>query len=249
MKTNPAQLAMIMSVVFLVARSEAMAEMLMFRQGVDGYSATKDLELKGGKVPPDAFPKETAPPSTAVVSTKKAAPAPQKPSEHPKPSAHTISVDLDNGGQQSQAVIRFDDIIGKSSGKIPEGSTVTAATLTLNATSAGGSRILVHRILANWDPATLTWDTAKLGGNTEGGIQADNKEAAAPFTTFDSTRKGKFEIDILPVVKLWVAGVEKNFGLAFTCDSANGWDFDTSEAEAVDKRPLLTVTFTPPAVK
>jgi hypothetical protein len=68
----------------------------------------------------------------------------------------------------------------------------------------------------------------------------------APFTSFASDRLGKFEVDVLPAVKLWVAGSAKNNGLALISDSTNGWDFDTSEAEAVARRPALTVTFTPP---
>jgi hypothetical protein len=92
---------------------------------------------------------------------------------------------------------------------------------------------------------TITWETAQLAGNTDGGIQADNKEAAAPFTAFESNQKGVFEIDILPVVKLWVAGAEKNFGLALTCESTNGWDFDSSEAETVEHRPILAITYAP----
>jgi hypothetical protein len=232
--------------VLFVATSVSSAETITVRQGVDGYAGAKDLELLGGTVPPDSFPKEGG---VTPATTTKAAEAPKKPAPQPKPSDRSISVDLDNSGQQSQALIRFDDIIGSGAARIPQGSIVTSATLTLNASSAGGSRVLVHRILSDWDSENLTWDTAKLGGNTDGGIQADNKEAAAPFATFDSTHKGEYVIDILPVVKLWVSGAEKNFGLAFTCDSTNGWDFDTSEATAVDKRPLLTVTFTPPVAK
>jgi hypothetical protein len=87
----------------------------------------------------------------------------------------------------------------------------------------------------------------RFGGNSEGGIQADDKEATAPFVSFPSDRTGPVEIDVLPAVKLWVSGEAKNRGLAFTSDSSNGWDFDTSEAKDVDHRPMLTITFTPPA--
>jgi hypothetical protein len=86
-----------------------------------------------------------------------------------------------------------------------------------------------------------------LGGNAEGGIQADDKEATAPFTSFASNRTGAFEIDVLPAVKMWVSGEAKNHGLALTSDSTNGWDFETAEATQVDHRPMLTITFAPPA--
>jgi hypothetical protein len=246
MKTIPARFLVLSAVAIFVATSDAMAETIKFRQGSDGYTGTKDVELKGGKVPPDAFPKGGFEPAAA---TKKPAKAPAKAPPPPQATDASISVDLDNGGQQSQALIRFDDIIGNGTGQIPKGATVTAAKLTLYVSSAGGSRILVHRVLCDWDATNLTWDTVKLGGNTDGGIQADNKEAAAPFTTIDATKKGDCDIDILPVVKLWVSGAEKNFGLAFTCDSTNGWDFDSSETIAADKRPTLTITFAPPPTK
>lgn len=232
---------------FLYVEEAQSAETVKFQQGVNGYTGTKDLELKGGTIPPDAFPKAGA--ESVAATAKKRPETPVKPPEHPKSSDRVISVDLDNGGQQSQALIRFDDIIGSEPGKVPSGSIVTAASLTFHATSAGGSRVFIHRLLSDWDPVNLTWDTAKLAGNSDGGIQADNKEAAAPFTTFDSTHKGEFEIDILPVVKLWVSGAQKNHGLALTCDSANGWDFETSESTTVEQRPRLTVTFTAPTAK
>jgi hypothetical protein len=47
-------------------------------------------------------------------------------------------------------------------------------------------------------------------------------------------------------VKLWVAGTEKNLGFTLTCDSTNGWDFESSQAETVEHRPLLTISYTPP---
>jgi hypothetical protein len=228
--------------LILVVTDSASAETATFRQGVNGYHGTTDLELRGGKTPIDAFPKGGFAPPAA--ETKKPAETPKKPAEPPKATATTVSVDLDSSGQQSQALIRFDDIIGAGSGQIPAGATVTKATLTLRATSAGGQRIFVHRMLAPWDAEKLTWDAATLAGNADGGIQADNKEAAAPFTSFDSTKKGDYEIDILPVVRLWVFGKEKNYGLAFTCDSTNGWDFETAEAKDEAHRPQLTVEYT-----
>ncbi len=233
------RIELVLAGIVLVS-SSALAEEVSFRQGVNGYSGARDVEIKGGEIPIDSFPK---PGSEADAPKKK----PEKPAPHPKPTEPTISVDVDSDFQQSQALIRFDNIIGTASGQIPPGSTVTAAVLKLHVTSGGGDRVFIHRLLADWNPETLTWDTCTLGGNTEPGLQADNKEAAAPFTTFDSTKKGEYEINILPLVKLWVAGTQKNYGLAFTCSSANGWDFATSEAENVEHRPMLVVTYTTPA--
>jgi hypothetical protein len=245
MATNMARLGVIHAAIWLLATSGAMAQTVKFRQGVGGYSGTKDVELRGGKAAPDAAPKAAAKKKSGAP--KKKAEAPKAKAEAPKASDDSISVDLDNDGHQSVALIRFDDIIGKGPGQVPPGSTITSAILTLHANDAGAGKIYVHRILADWDASSITWDTAKLGENTEGGIQADGKEATAPIGSFASNRTGTFEIDVLPAVKLWVAGDAKNQGLAFTSDSTNGWDFDTSEAEDIDSRPMLTITITPPA--
>jgi hypothetical protein len=251
MATNMVRQGMIFAAILLLATPGAQAETAKFQQGVNGYAGTKDVELRGGKAAPDAAPKE-APKKKAETQKKKDA-APKKKAvakkkvEAPKDSDSSISVDLDNDAKQSVALIRFGRLIGKGPGQIPPGSTVTSAVLTLHGKDAGGGKIYVHRVLADWDASNITWDTAKLGGNIEGGIQADDKEATAPFASFASDRKGTFEIDVLPAVKLWVAGSAKNKGLAFTSDSTNGWDFDTSEAEEVGVRPMLTVTFTTPS--
>ena len=108
-----------------------------------------------------------------------------KNAEAPKASDGSISVDLDNDGHQSQVLIRFDNIVGDGPGKIPPGSTVTSAVLTLHGNSSGGGKVYVHRVMADWDATNVSWDTAKLGGNSEGGIQADDKEATAPFCSFE----------------------------------------------------------------
>ncbi len=245
-------MAVVLATLPLLATPGASAQTVTFRQGVGGYTGTKDVELRGGKAVEDASPKKESPKKKAE-SPKKKAESPKKKAESPKKAEAakatdgSISVNLDNDGLQSQALIRFDEILGDGPGKIPPGSTVTAAVLTLHGNNAGGGKIYVHRVLVDRDPSSVTWDTAKLGENTEGGIQADDKEATAAFCSFASNRKGDFQIDVLPAVKLWVSGAAKNHGLALTSDNGNGWDFDTSEAESVEHRPLLTVTFTAPS--
>lgn len=249
MATNMVRQGKILAAIWLLATPGAQAETAKFQQGVNGYTGTKDVEIRGGKALPDAAPK--AAPKKKAETPKKKDGAPKKAvakkkAEAPKESDSSISVDLDNDGKQSVALIRFGRLIGKGPGQVPPGSTVTSAVLTLHGKDAGGGKIYVHRVLADWDASNITWDTAKLGGNTEGGIQADDKEATAPIASFASDRKGTFEVDVLPAVKLWVAGTAKNKGLALTSDSTNGWDFETSEAEEVGHRPMLTITFTPP---
>ena len=253
MATNTARQGMILAAILLLATPGAQADTAKFQQGVGGYTDTIDVELRGGKAAPDAAPKDASKKKAETPKKKDGAPkkkkeaAAKKKAEAPTGSDSSISVDLDNDGKQSVALIRFRHIVGKGPGQVPPGSTVTSAVLTLHGENAGGGKIYVHRVLADWDASNITWDTAKLGGNTEGGIQADDKEATAPFASFASDRKGTFEIDVLPAVKLWVAGTAKNKGLALTSDSTNGWDFDTSEADEVGLRPMLTITFTPPS--
>jgi hypothetical protein len=235
----------------------ALAETVKFRQGVDGYAGAKDVELRGGQALPGTTPKKKAEAKKDEAGSakkkdaagKKKAAASKHEAAAPKASDPSISVDRDNHGVQSMALIRFDDIVGKGPGRVPRGSTVTSAILTVRGNDAGGGKVYVHRMLADWDASSVTWETAKLGGNSEGGIQADDKEATAPITSFATDRTGTFDIDVTATVKAWVAGTAPNHGLALTCDSTDGWDFDSSEADAVDHRPLLTITFTPPAAR
>ena len=53
---------------------------------------------------------------------------------------------------------------------------------------------------------------------------------------------------MLSAVKLWVSRSREEPRARFHHrDNGNGWDFDTSEADAVENRPMLTITFTAPA--
>ncbi len=222
MSKNTIRLGITSAVVLLVSATMSRAETVEFRQGEKGYEAATDMEIRGGETGPEIRPQPA-----------------------PTPSDPSISVDLDNYGVFSQALIRFDKIIGDGPGQIPAGSTITEAKLTILGNNPGGGSIFVHRLLADWDAKTLTWNTAKFAGNSEPGIQADDKEATAAFSSFPSDRTGVFVIDVTPAVRKWVSGDAKNYGLAFTSDSPNGWDFDTCDAEEVEARPKLTVTFTP----
>src|SRR5262249_14609595 len=180
MATNMTRQGMILAAILLLTTPVAQAGTAKFQQGVDGYTDTIDVELRGGKAAPDAAPKP-APTKKAETPKKKAGTpkkkeaAAKKKAEAPKGSDSSISVDLDNDGKQSVALIRFRHIVGKGPGQIPPGSTVTSAVLTLHGKDAGGGKIYVHRVLGDWEASNITWDTAKLGGNAEGGIQADDK--------------------------------------------------------------------------
>src|SRR5262249_21671452 len=130
MTTNMVRLTVVLGTVALYATPGVLAETARFRQGGGGDSGTKGVDDRGGKAIP-APPKEGS--NKKTEAPKKRAEAPKKPAEAPKAVDSSISVDLDNDGQQSQALIRFDDIVGTGPGQVPPGSTVTAAVLTLHA--------------------------------------------------------------------------------------------------------------------
>ena len=89
--------------------------------------------------------------------------------------------------------IRFDDLVGDSPGKIHPGfDRHFGGPQALHSNNSGGGKVYVHRIMADWDATNVSWDTAKLGGSSEGGVQADDKEATASFCSFESNRKGDF---------------------------------------------------------
>jgi hypothetical protein len=90
-----------------------------------------------------------------------------------------------------------------------------------------------------------TWDY------WDNGIDADGYEAAvAPDASIGSTSPGEtVGIDVTASLAAWSAG-ESNLGWVFlhAGPSNDGWLFYSSEAEVVDWRPELQVTYSPPCL-
>lgn len=182
-----------------------------FQQGVNDYAGTVDLEIWA------------VAPNTCLNGNINA------------------SADADNDGGESQVLLRFDDIIGTSPGKIPPRSAVHSATLVIGAFDEGNT-VHLHRMLVPFKK-TSTWNSLV------GGITADGKEASRQKDGFTfgkiSASTSAIPFDVTDTVQAWANG-SANHGWVFINTGGNGWDFYTSEFDDVKQRPKLTVEFSPP---
>jgi hypothetical protein len=211
--------ALALAVAAVLASTGAQAESLVqtFQQGAGGYTGQFDTNLRGED------------PTT------------------PGGSLAEISVDASDGGFPSQGLLRFDGVFGPGAGQIGADRVITAATLTLQVTSAG-SGIRFHELLQPWNDATITWASAGDG------IQADGIEAALA-AVFEvgandpgaNVGEGPLVLDVTLAMQRAQAGLAP-YGwalLPFLPEGTNGIDFYSAEWDFVAERPLLSVTTSP----
>lgn len=181
---------------------------LSFQQGVGGYQGTVDTELW-----------EVAP--TKVLEKQ-----------------GTMTSDADNGGGESQVLLRFEKIFGSGAGQIPPKARILSARLTVVAFDPG-STVYMHRVLIPW-AGSSTWNSMSAG------LSADEVEATKlrdGFTFGDIVMdKQAVEFDVAGAVQAWANG-ERNYGWVFINTGGNGWDFYSSNWHEVDLRPVLVVEY------
>jgi len=183
-------------------------ERVSFEQGTDGYDGTVDTMLR------------EADPETGFGT------------------ATTVSIDQNDpqgSGNGSQALLRFDGVVGDGDAQVPRGATVESATLTLE-TADDGSGASVHRMLTDWTE-DATW------ASLDGGVQADGTEAAGSADAQTGTvDTGTTRIDLTASVQAWADG-DPNHGWVFLPSGGDGWDIRTAESDAP---PTLQVRYQPP---
>ncbi|WP_431358814.1 DNRLRE domain-containing protein [Halovenus amylolytica] len=185
------------------------SEQISFQQGSDGYSGTVDTTLAEAE-PNQSF--NTA--GGVTVDT-------QEP--------HST----DN---RTQALLRFNDIIGNDDGQVSPGTTIESATLTVETTDEGDGGV-GHRMLTDWNGED-TWVSL------DGGIEPDGNEATTdPEFETGEISTGTTSIDVTQSVQQWING-EPNYGWAVLPLGDNGWDFATSNS---DTPPKLTISYDPDA--
>jgi hypothetical protein len=192
-------------------KSKAVKQTISFQNGVNEYAGTVDLEIWA------------VAPNTCLNGNINA------------------SADADNDGGESQVLLRFDDIIGTTPGRVPPNAAVHSATLVIGAFDEGNT-VHLHRMLVPFKK-TSTWNSLV------GGVTADGKEASRQKDGFTfgkiSASTSAIPFDVTDTVQAWANG-SANHGWVFINTGGNGWDFYTSEFEDVKQRPKLTVEFSPP---
>lgn len=178
------------------------------RQGVDGYQGALDTEIWG------------------IAPTK------------PLDRQGTMTTDSNNGGGESQVLMKFTGLLGAGENQLPPGSRVKRAKLTIVVFDPG-TTVYVHRVLAPWD-ASVTWD------GMSSGLLADDHEAASLRDGFSfgeiNMDRQIVEFDVTATVQKWADG-EPNQGWVFINTGGNGWDFYSSDWVERDIRPLLEVEY------
>jgi hypothetical protein len=164
-----------------------------------------------------------------------------------------------------RALVRFD-----VASAVPAGSTITAATLTLNlsqAASPGGQPVELHALLADWGEGA-----SNAGASGGAGAAATAGDATWIHRSFNTVLWTNAGGDFDPVASAsQTVGVEGSYswsGPGLTADAQSkldapaanfGWlihgneaasqsvkRFDTREAVTESARPLLELQFTPP---
>lgn len=194
-----------------------------FTQGVNGYAGTTDTQIRQ---------------SAATTSYES--------------STSPLFTDDPDPGQanESQVVLRFNDLFGNGDGKIPFGSQIHAATLGLvsRASNTPGDGGTVHRIL-NPLPTPMTWNSF---GN---GIEANDIEATraatavvGDFSIPVGVQGGKNQVFVTDDLQRWSYQDAVNHGWVFLPfdGGSDGWGIAPSEDPAASERPSLSVSFTAP---
>jgi hypothetical protein len=125
-------------------------------------------------------------------------------------------------------------------GLIRSGTLERAVLHIYMASSVGtGEPATVNRVTAPWDPTTATWESV-LGGRFD----------AAAATSIDTKSAGWKVVDITPLMREWLEGSSKNYGVILTAPAAGGdinATFYGSNYPDPLLRPWLEVSFVAPS--
>ncbi len=151
--------------------------------------------------------------------------------------------DLDFNGAETQGLLRFDGLFGSLPNRIPPGSTISSAVLTLevfNSSNVPVGIISVYRMTAPWSESS-SWNSLV------GGVQVGSETVAVPDDAHTTEFIASTSFNVLPSLQAWAAlGDANNFGWVFLDSSTDGMQFWSSEYGTLAVRPKLTVTFVPP---
>lgn len=163
---------------------------------------------------------------------------------NPGTSTGTSGLVIVGGAEQQTGLIRFDNLFGNGPNQIPLGSTILSASLRLNVTSATDPDALIslNRVLSSWSESS-TYNS--LGS----GLSRDDIDVATVADAVITTPAalGVQTVDGLEqAVQAWSNGAT-NFGWAIYGDNSSSWAFMSSEGATASLRPMLLVSYTPPA--
>jgi hypothetical protein len=203
-----------------------------FQQGVNGYTGTIDTTLE------EDFPTRV----NASLTTNFV--------DYNSPDTLNPPLLLPD---QSQVLLRFDQLNGTQVNQIPPGSMIHAAVLTLasNTSDAPGAGGQFYRMQSNWN-ASSTWNGFGAG------VQANGIEArsfvslnAGDFATNFDVEGGLNDLEVTEDIQAWTQQPSSNLGWAILpwSGGTNGWGIQSSESSQIHERPQLRVFYTPRGIR
>ena len=158
-------------------------------------------------------------------------------------AAGTVTVANPGASNQTQGLLRFDNIFGNAAGQVPYGSTINSARVEVNVTDpqSAAAPVTLHQMLIGFGSAP-TWTSLVSG------VQLDDVEAVA---TANSTLSNSNAVGVQSflgleaTVQSWSNGGPNN-GWAVNTTGSDSWGFDSSEAATASVRPRLVIDYSPP---
>ena len=166
--------------------------------------------------------------------------------------------DQNYGGSDWLMVTASEDRAGlirfELAGYVPQGSTVTAATLELyagNRNRALSERVSAYRVLRVWAEREANWNRAMIGSPWGGsGCNAATDRELVPADTVGISQIGQwYRFNLTGMVQDWVNHPGTNHGLLLKGVNEGQpieYMFYTSESGMALDRPILRVDYVPP---
>jgi hypothetical protein len=151
------------------------------------------------------------------------------------------------GNQPAQVLIKFADIFGSGTNRVPFNCLIESAKLLLYTDAASGSSgsFLVNQMLKMWDEST-TWQSMDTG------VAMDDVEAraAATFTLAPSVDNALAIFDVSDDVAAFQLGATNNGWVILALPDAGSdiWSFKSGQDASQPLRPRLEITYSQPAL-
>jgi hypothetical protein len=115
---------------------------------------------------------------------------------------------------------------------LPEGTTITSATLYLYVQRPNANTVNIHRVTEDWSELDVTWNSFGAAYDPAVAISFALPAVQAPVS-----------VDVTALVQGWVNGDFPNYGMLLEQGGADYAVFRSSEYVGVDTRPALNVCF------
>jgi hypothetical protein len=198
------------------------------------YSDGSSIELQNGVLPTSAY-----------TGTKDTFISEANPTTN-YGSNTSIEIDGDDppsSGQDLTGLLRWDLSV------VPNGTIVTAASISLNITNGSSNSYSFYQMLRDWDENQASWNQAQSAVNwgSPGANDASDRSSTI-LANIPSASTGAITINLnaegVSVINAWLDNPSSNFGLILgNTNSTDGLDFSSSEEANSSLRPRLSLSY------